>query len=238
MTLLLLSVPALSLLLLGNPARLSLRAAPVYGRTPHDVELAAVGPSSRGWGFLRMPWARGAVDKKPLVLSLLRGPTAEVWPGGDSPVSEHMKTSLVTLTAGMSLSEAARILERSSITGAPVVDDDGSLIGVLSRNDILFKIAGRRSLMLPGHGPRTIRYMENTARLTKIQSETVGESMSTHPITIAPTATMQDAAALMLRRNLNRVLVTHEGKLLGIISSTDVFHMALINDDEDVEDQQ
>ena len=152
----------------------------------------------------------------------------EIWPGALSPVSEHMSQSLVTLSENMSLSEAGKTLERAGITGAPVVDTDGRLAGVLSRSDILFKIAGRRSLMLPGHGPRSVRYTMNTARLAKIQSQTVGESMSTQPVTIGPTCTMQDAAALMLRRNLNRVIVTKEGKLEGIISSTDVFRLALI----------
>eukprot|EP00310_Coccolithus_braarudii_P021257 CAMPEP_0183354960 /NCGR_PEP_ID=MMETSP0164_2-20130417/38638_1 /TAXON_ID=221442 /ORGANISM="Coccolithus pelagicus ssp braarudi, Strain PLY182g" /LENGTH=215 /DNA_ID=CAMNT_0025527937 /DNA_START=12 /DNA_END=659 /DNA_ORIENTATION=+ len=177
--------------------------------------------------------AMSASSSSPFLPSFLdRQSTA--WSGADSLVSDHMTSanSLVTLTETQCLADAARILEASRITGAPVIDAEGNFVGVLSRNDILFKIAGRRSLMLPGHGPRTVRYMENTARLNKIESQTVGESMSRNPITIGPSATMRDAAALMLRRKLNRVIVSSKGKLVGLVSSTDVFHLALRDNDD------
>ena len=62
--------------------------------------------------------------------------------------------------------------------------------------------------------------------------------MSLSPVSIGPDATMQEAAALMLRRRLNRLMVTDNGstsgQLIGIVSSSDVVRLALCGDDEKV----
>ena len=65
-------------------------------------------------------------------------------------------------------------------------------------------------------------------RIRKLEAETVSGAMTPFPVHLNPTATMQEAAALMLRRNLNRVLITEPGseKFVGISSSTDVFRLA------------
>ena len=128
-----------------------------------------------------------------------------------------------------SLESAGKVLTEMQITGAPVVDTDGALIGVLSRHDLLYKIAGMGSLKgVQEGGARSVRYLENTKRIRKLEAETVSGAMTPFPVNLNQTATMQEAAALMLRRNLNRVLITEPGseKLAGIISSTDVFRLA------------
>ena len=57
------------------------------------------------------------------------------------------------------LDEAAQCLLDERITGAPVVEN-GVLVGVISRTDLLYKLAGSRSLLRSGQGPRSQRYME------------------------------------------------------------------------------
>jgi CBS domain-containing protein len=159
---------------------------------------------------------------------------AAATPCSAEPVTKYMATNIITLTSDTSLAEAGRILTEKHITGAPVVDESGALIGVLSRHDLLYKIAGVGSLKgVREGGARSERYMENTRRLRKLEAETVGRAMTPFPVHLNPSATMQEAAALMLRRNLNRVLVTEPKteKLLGIVSSTDVFRLAFGDSD-------
>jgi len=158
-----------------------------------------------------------------------RGSMKATWPGSDEPVSTFMSTSVVTLSPDMPLSEAGRIMTEQHITGAPVVDENDAVVGVLSRIDLLYKVAGTGSLKgIQEGGARSERYMENTRRLRKLEAETVGRAMTPYPVSLSPDASMQQAAALMLRRNLNRVLITEpeSSKLIGIISSTDVFRLA------------
>ena len=151
------------------------------------------------------------------------------WDSAHEPVSLHMTpaANLVTLQSDVCLKEAAKIMEQNSITGAPVVHD-GKVMGILSRTDILYKIAGRRSFFVRGELPRSICFQENEARMKKIEAETVSCAMSRHPTTIHETCTMQDAAALMLRKKHNRLVVVDEtGRLAGLLSSTDVLRVAL-----------
>lgn len=151
------------------------------------------------------------------------------WEGAKDPVTKYMQTNIITLSPDTSLSDAGKVLTESTITGAPVVDQDGALVGVLSRHDLLYKIAGVGSFKgVREGGARSERYMENTRRLRKLEAETVGCAMTPFPVHLNPEATMQEATALMLRLNLNRVLITEpeSEKLVGIISSTDVFRLA------------
>jgi CBS domain-containing protein len=149
------------------------------------------------------------------------------WAGSSKPVSEYMKTDIITVLPQATLEEAGKVLADTGIAGAPVVDECGVLMGVLSRKDLLFSIAGRGALKESG-GARSERYVENTKKLRKAEAGSVYRAMTPFPISLKPTATMQEAAALMLRRNLNRVLVTDPDseKLVGIVSSTDVFKLA------------
>lgn len=151
------------------------------------------------------------------------------WEGAKDPVTKYMQTNIITLSPDATLTEAGKILTERSITGAPVVDENNSLVGVLSRHDLLYKIAGVGSFKgVREGGARSERYMENTRRLRKLEAETVGRAMTPFPVHLYPEATMQEATALMLRLNLNRVLITEPDteKLVGIISSTDVFRLA------------
>jgi CBS domain-containing protein len=69
--------------------------------------------------------------------------------------------------------------------------------------------------------------------MQKIQGSRVSCAMSTNPVTVRPSTTMKEAAALMVRRKLNRLVVEEDGLLLGIISSTDVVKLALCEDGAD-----
>jgi CBS domain-containing protein len=148
----------------------------------------------------------------------------------DELVENHMSTDLITLSPGTSLKEAALTLRENKVTGAPVVED-GRLVGVLSRTDLLYKLAGSRCLMLSGQGPRSLRYMDNTARLQKVQAQIVRDAMTPNPVSLLPSTTMQDAAAIMLRLKLNRLFVANDmGELMGIVSASDVVDLTMCLD--------
>lgn len=128
-------------------------------------------------------------------------------------VKSHLSRSLLTLDVEDSLRDAARLLRVAQITGAPVVMD-GSLAGILSRNDLLRKIAEL-------DGTREDEAFERS--LKSVQENEVYDVMEQKPTTILPTATLVDAAQVMATKKLNRLMVkANFGAMLGIISSTDV----------------
>ena len=156
----------------------------------------------------------------------------DLWPGASLRVSQVMTKveNLVTLDSEMCLREAATLLADAGITGAPVVEG-GKLVGVISQTDLLYKLAGTSSLLLRGMGPRSLRYADNTARMSKIKGSTVACSCSRNPRTIAPSATIKEAAGAMLRNKHNRLMVAEDSKLVGILSSSDIVRLALCEDD-------
>ena len=111
------------------------------------------------------------------------------------------------------------------VSGAPVLDAAGKkLVGVLSETDLLWKEAGVPQdewvippLMLP-FVDQIVAWRDATAfqsEVKKVLARTVGEAMTAAPVTIGPTAPLQEAAQLMLRkkvrppcRDLARALLT------------------------------
>jgi len=144
-------------------------------------------------------------------------------------VSDYMTPSakLITLDPATPLRDAAQTILDNRVSGAPVVSK-GVLVGVLSRTDLMYKAGGLRSLHVSGQGARSTRYMENTKRLLKMQADSVSDAMTAKVISVTPQATMQDAAAIMLRRKHNRLMVANEaGELVGMITASDVVRLTL-----------
>jgi len=190
----------------------------------------ALGPRSSGLtGWVREAFKRKpASQAEPAVVAESKVPAIF-----DELVETHMSTGLITLSPELSLKEAATTLRENKVTGAPVVEN-GRLVGVLSRTDLLYKLAGSRCLQLSGQGPRSMRYMDNTARLLKVQAQNVRDAMTPNPVSLLPSTTMQDAAAIMLRLKLNRLfLASDAGELLGIVSASDVVDLTLCLDGDD-----
>ena len=73
--------------------------------------------------------------------------------------------------------------------------------------------------------------MDNTKRIAKIKGSTVRDSMTPSPRTIAPNMTIKDAAGRMLRFGHNRLMVVEGGRLVGLLSATDVIKKGLCDED-------
>ena len=214
---------------LGGVAHPSLGGA---AQTPAIASRAAVSLISMPWRAKNQKKSEPEVTERRQLRTVLQSFSRDdvLWPGASELVSEFMTPSadLLTFEPDMCLKEAATLLVAKGVAGCPVVKD-GRLVGVISQTDMLFKLAGTRSLKLVG--PRSERYMDNTKRIAKIKGSTVRDSMTPSPKTIAPTATIKDAAGRMLRFGHNRLLVAEGGRLVGLLSATDVIKLALCDED-------
>lgn len=157
-----------------------------------------------------------------------------IYEAATHPLSDYMTkvgAGLVTLDPQMSLNEAGKILKEKKLACAPVVNEDGQLVGDLSRKDVVYKIAGRDSFRKT-EGKRTPKPLHRTAEgqpteVRKVLEASVENSMTRFPISLKPTATVQQATHLMIRRRLNSILITDPktGCLLGMISASDLFEI-------------
>lgn len=130
-------------------------------------------------------------------------------------VSELMSTDLATVAEDTPLKEAARIMTGRGVSGLPVVDDAGRLVGIISESDFVEKAGGQTRSGLIG------ALFERDARL--VDADTVGAIMTRNVVTIEPRANHQQAARLMRTKRVKRVPVVNEdGHLVGIVSRSDI----------------
>lgn len=121
-----------------------------------------------------------------------------------SSVETYMTTALQRIHEAVPLAKAAGILAEGRYSALPVVNDHGSIVGVISRSDIVHARVGdgRHALALP--------------------DTTVAHVMSQGPLVVSPAATMLDAARSMTELGVHRLFVVDHGKLVGVLSTLDV----------------
>lgn len=145
-------------------------------------------------------------------------------------VSDVMTPSVVSVPPDMPLRDVARLLQEHRISGVPVVDE-GACIGVVSEADLLVKQLGRSvSRRMPiewilgeHHDPEELRRRAAT---------TAREAMTSPAVTITEERPVREAAALMVDRKVNRLPVTRDGHLVGILTRSDLVRAYLRLDAE------
>jgi CBS domain-containing protein len=144
-------------------------------------------------------------------------------------VRKVMTTTVLSTTPETSLRDAALTLAREGISGMPVVDPSGSIVGVFSEADVIAK-EGK----LPPHRGILGWLVEpdDTWLEDRLAATTVGDAMSAPAVTIRPDRPLSEAAMLMLDEGVNRLPVVEDGSLIGIVSRADLVRAFVRTDAE------
>ena len=147
-------------------------------------------------------------------------------------VSDLMTAEVVTTTPTASLKDVARALVERGISGMPVCDDAGAVVGVISEGDILYKERGPTERR---HGPLGwLVDMTPDWEIAKSDARTAGEAMSAPAITVTPIESAATAARLMTENGINRLpVVAMNGRLVGILTRADLVR-AFVRPDEEI----
>jgi len=133
--------------------------------------------------------------------------------------ADLMSIPVRTIPEEMPLREAAHLLHRADISGAPVVDGEGRCIGVLSSSDFV-TWAGK-----DGDGT-TIHFIAPWGERIDIAdspNDEVRRYMTAQPVTVPPTALIGELAEIMVDAHIHRVLVVDDqNRPEGIVTSTDI----------------
>jgi len=140
-------------------------------------------------------------------------------------VGEIMQTDVVSVGPETTVRELADILAKHKISGVPVVNGQGGVVGMVSEADIILQDADL-------HFPYYIQFLDSVIylqgfgkfeeRFRKAFGSRVTEIMSREVISISPDASVRDAATLMADRKVNRLPVVMSGKLVGIVTRGDI----------------
>ena len=144
----------------------------------------------------------------------------------DVPVREVMTTDVVTFAPDEPIESAMATLVDRGIDGAPVVDADGNVVGMLSAGDLIVQDARL-------HAPTVLSILGATIELPKWKKDfeedlhkavggTVGEVMDDEPVRVGPDDTVETAATLMHDNEVSRLPVVEGGRLVGLIARGDI----------------
>jgi len=145
----------------------------------------------------------------------------------NATVRDVMSTSVIVVRRDTPFKEMAAMLGSSRVSGLPVIDEAGKVIGVVSETDMLIKEVDRAS------HPELFAGLRRSRDLRKAAGVTAAELMTSPPITIGPDEPVQHAAFLMYDRAVERLPVVDEaGQLVGIVSQGDVLSIFSRPDEE------
>ena len=170
----------------------------------------------------------------------MRGPGAAegkaMRPVSRIPVGEIMSRDVIAVRDDMTLQEVATFLTENQISGAPVEDAEGRLVGVVSLSDVA-RATSEQSLLEPER-PRAERaqvpdyYIRGwERRLTVEEFEAfqveepgllVSEIMTPRIHSVDEGEPVAEAARMMREAHIHRVLVTRRGKVVGIVTTSDL----------------
>jgi CBS domain-containing protein len=147
-----------------------------------------------------------------------------------STVKDVMTRSIVAVSATAKYKSIVAALRSCRVSGFPVLDAVGHVVGVVSEANLLLKEARPDLLNGPGKpGPASGRRGERA----KAAAMTAAEVMSTPPVTISQDASVTEAAKLMYQQRVKRlVVVDSAGRLAGIVSRADVLSVFARPDDQ------
>ncbi|HXX54101.1 MAG TPA: CBS domain-containing protein [Thermodesulfovibrionales bacterium] len=138
---------------------------------------------------------------------------------GSVPVNNVMTKDTISIHIHADMHEAAKLLSEHRISGLPVVDEEGVVLGVVTEADIL-SMTGVKE----GHTFKDIlRHLLGEPLPERRKGGTVREIMSSPAITTRPDADLRDVAKILDERRIKRLPVVDErNRLVGVISRADI----------------
>jgi len=135
-----------------------------------------------------------------------------------------MTKEVIVVTPATTIEEFAKMLMKHRISGAPVVDEEGNLHGIVTENDLISKNSRL-------HIPTVLRLFDayiplGTSRLEneikRVAALTVDEICSKNVITADEESSVEYVATLMTEKKIHLLPVLREGKMVGIIGKRDL----------------
>lgn len=137
---------------------------------------------------------------------------------GDPPtVADIMEQDVVTISSTASLRELVDLLRRNRISGVPVVDADGDVVGTVTITDLMWRGEWFVS------GPDETRHQERAAR--GLDEGTVGDVMTPDVFGVRPDSTLSELVRFFASTGLGRAVVREGRTLVGIVSAADLLEV-------------
>lgn len=133
-----------------------------------------------------------------------------------------MTKYVTTVTPHTTIEDAANIMLRCHLSGLPVVDDDGSLIGIVSQSDFL----RRTEIGTERKRPALLQFFASAGKLAAEfvheRGRKVDDVMTRHPVTVSEQTPLSELVELMEKRGIKRLPVMSGSALVGIVTRSNL----------------
>ncbi len=136
-----------------------------------------------------------------------------------------MSTEVMVVNESDSIRDLATILLTNKINGAPVVDDENNVVGIVTESDLIFR---NKKV----HIPTAVAILDSflflerpdkmEKELQKISGSKVSDICTYDLVSVTPDATLEDVATLMAEKSVHTIPVIKDGALQGIIGNADI----------------
>lgn len=145
-------------------------------------------------------------------------------------VRELMSSPAITVSPTTQIREVARIMRGNVISGVPVVDDAGKLLGVITEMELIARNA-------PVHEPTYLavlsalipvnleEYRQYKEQLRQALATNALELMRDEVETISPDASIEEALESMLNPEVTMLPVVEDGRVIGVVTRTDLVRL-------------
>jgi CBS domain-containing protein len=139
-------------------------------------------------------------------------------------VRDVMTRNVISVKADQSIETAAQLMLQNRISGLPVVDAAGALVGVVTEGDFL----RRGELGTTRHRPKWLEFLLGPGRLAdeyvRASGRKVADVMTPQPYTVGEDDSLDTVVGLMERHRIKRLPVMRDGKAVGIVSRANLLH--------------
>ena len=144
-------------------------------------------------------------------------------------VADVMTQKAITVTPETTIAEAARLLVQHRISGLPVVDPGGAVVGVFTEGDLLRRIETGTERRHSGWLEFLIAPGRLAEEYAHANARKVGDVMTTDVVAVAPQDPLAEVVRLMERHHIKRLPVIEKGRLVGIVSRANLVQALLDN---------
>ena len=142
-----------------------------------------------------------------------------------------MTREVISVREETSVKDLAKILVANNISGVPVLDDNGLLVGIATESDLIFQ---NKKLQIPPvitildsflylHTPEKME-----KEMMKIAGASVSDICTSEVITISPESTLDEIATMMIDKKIHTLPVVREnGEMIGIVGKKDILRTIL-----------
>jgi len=142
-------------------------------------------------------------------------------------VRDLMTTSLVTIPPEAPLEVVARLLSDRGISGVPVVDGAGSLLGMVTEGDLIRRLAAKEDAPKSWVLGLFASAADQAARFARTHGQRARDVMTTDIASVTEDTSIEHVAHIIEDRKIRRVPVLRDGKLVGVVSRSDLIRALL-----------